>query len=149
MTNTDLLHRFVGEWTTEATHPMFPGTIVRGTATLAWLEGEKFLIWRARTDHPKFPHSISILGDTERDREEGAASSELTMSYFDSRGVYRSFRASIDGETLELVREAPGFSQRMLYTLSSDGRTIDGKTQLRREAAWEDDLMITFRRSEQ
>ena len=146
MTDLALLHRFVGEWTTEATHPMLPpGTIVHGTVSITWLEGEKFLIWRARTDHPQFPDSIAILGDTERDRAEAAPSSNLTMRYFDSRGVYRSYDARIDGNMLELSREE-GFPQRMRYTISSDARTIDGKTQLRHDATWEDDLMITLRR---
>ena len=60
---TDLksLNRLVGGWTTEATHPMMPGVVVRGTADVKWLEGERFLIVRARTDHPDFPDSISII----------------------------------------------------------------------------------------
>jgi len=35
---------FVGKWTTEATHPAFPGSVVRGQVAFDWLEGEKFLI---------------------------------------------------------------------------------------------------------
>src|SRR5829696_6619259 len=58
------LNRLVGVWTTEATHPAMPGTVVRGTAIIEWLEGGRFLIHRARTDHPDFPDSISIVGDT-------------------------------------------------------------------------------------
>ena len=33
----------VGAWEIEATHPMFPSTVVRGTAEFEWLEGERFL----------------------------------------------------------------------------------------------------------
>jgi len=58
--------RVVGSWTTEATHPAFSG-VVRGTVTIEWLEGERFLIHRARTDHPDFPDSISIIGFADRD----------------------------------------------------------------------------------
>jgi hypothetical protein len=70
------LSALVGEWTTEATHPMVPATVVHGQSVFAWLEGERFLIARARSDHPDFPDSISIIGDT----------GGLRMHYFDSRG---------------------------------------------------------------
>ncbi|HMI91784.1 MAG TPA: hypothetical protein VK509_10500, partial [Polyangiales bacterium] len=56
------LGRLVGTWTTEATHPALPGVIVHGTVVMEWLEGERFLIQRARTDHADFPDSIAILG---------------------------------------------------------------------------------------
>ena len=60
--------RLVGEWTTEATHPGVPGTVVHGTARVEWLEGQQFLILRSRSDHPDFPDSISIIGDTDEKR---------------------------------------------------------------------------------
>src|SRR5688500_5605625 len=34
------LHRLVGNWTTEATHPASLGLVVHGTAEITWLEGE-------------------------------------------------------------------------------------------------------------
>jgi hypothetical protein len=55
----------VGEWTTESTHPAVPGTVVHGRATFEWLDGERFLIWRERADHPDFPEAIVIIGDTD------------------------------------------------------------------------------------
>jgi hypothetical protein len=55
----------VGAWTTEATHPAVPGTIVNGTADVEWLEGERFLIFRARNEHPDFPDSVSVVGNTD------------------------------------------------------------------------------------
>jgi hypothetical protein len=51
-----------GPWTTEATHPAIPGVVVHGTALVQWLEGERFLIHRAHTDHPDFPDGLSIIG---------------------------------------------------------------------------------------
>jgi hypothetical protein len=59
------LRRFdvlVGELTTESTHPALPGTVVHGHASLEWLEGEKFLIWCERSEHPEFPDALSIIG---------------------------------------------------------------------------------------
>jgi hypothetical protein len=64
------LSRLVGTWNTDLTHPALPGVLVHGTAVVEWLEGERFLVQRARTDHADFPDSISIIGSTDRDRVE-------------------------------------------------------------------------------
>jgi hypothetical protein len=148
------LGRLVGTWTTEATHPAMPGLVVRGTAVFEWLEGERFLIQRARTDHPDFPDSISIVGYTEQDRvgeTKGAEPSPdqrpLTMHYFDSRGVFRVYATSIDGEALRIWRDAPGFSQRFAGRFADGGNTMAGLWQLSEDdATWNDDLKITYRR---
>jgi hypothetical protein len=151
------LDRFVGSWTTEATHPSLPGAVVHGTAEIEWLEGEHFLIQRARNEHPDFPDSISIIGFTEHDRvvddELGTASpseaeSPLSMHYFDSRGVFRIYHASADHQALRLWRDSPGFSQRFTGTFADGGDTILGTWQLRTDDVhWEDDLRITYRRA--
>jgi hypothetical protein len=149
------LSRLVGTWTTEATHPALPGVVVHGTAVIELLEGEQFLIHRARTDHPDFPDSISIVGFTERDRvdeqpeddPEIAAESPMSMYYFDSRGVFRVYSARIDDETWRLWRDAPGFSQRFIGAFADTGDTIAGHWQLSRDDVhWDDDLQITYRR---
>jgi len=147
------LSRLVGEWATTATHPALPGTVVAGTQAVEWLEGERFLIVRARSDHPDFPDSISIIGFTDRDRVEEspdheASSSDrsLTMEYFDSRGVFRIYRAEIDERAWRLRREAPGFSQRFEGVFEDGGDTITGSWQLRTDETWEDDLRIISRR---
>ena len=150
------LDRFVGSWTTEATHPSLPGVVVHGTADIEWLEGERFLIQRARNEHPDFPDSISIIGFTEQDRADDetgtasppAAGSTPTMHYFDSRGVFRIYYAGADDETLRLWRDTPGFSQRFAGTFADGGDTIVGTWQLRTDDVhWEDDLQITYRRA--
>ena len=149
------LDRLVGTWATEATHPMVPGIVVRGTAVIEWLEGERFLIIRARTDHPDFPDSISIIGFTDRDRVDHAAGGaaadagggQLTMQYFDSRGVFRVLDVGMDGETWRISRIAPGFSQRFTGTFADGGATIAGLWQLcQDDVHWHDDLQITYRR---
>jgi hypothetical protein len=151
------LKRLVGTWTTQATHPAVAGVIVRGTVTIEWLEGEQFLIHRARTDHPDFPDAISVIGLTERDRIGSVSSpvptdadtSQLRMHYFDSRGVFRVYEVSIDDATWRLWRDAPGFSQRFTGTLADGDDTIIGHWQLcRDDLHWDDDLEITYRRSE-
>jgi hypothetical protein len=149
------LNRLVGSWTTEATHPAVPGVLVQGTAGIEWLEGERFLIHRARTDHPDFPDAISIIGFTERDRVHNAPSvdpetadkPQLRMHYFDSRGVFRVYDVSVDDESWRLWRDSPGFSQRFTGTFADGGDTIVGRWQLcRDELHWNDDLAIIYRR---
>ena len=149
------LSRLVGTWTTEATHPAVPGIVVHGTAVIEWLEGKRFLIQRSRMDHPDFPDSISIIGYTEDDRVEEtkpvtpptADVPQLSMHYYDSRGVFRVFQASIDDASWRFWRSAPGFSQRFTGTFADGGDTIVGRSQLcRDDVHWAEDLEITYRR---
>lgn len=150
------LRRLVGSWTTTATHPALPGVVVHGTAVVEWLEGERFLIHRARSDHPDFPDSISIIGITGHDRVERgqrntdpAAADEpcLCMHYFDSRGVSRLYRISVDDTGWRIWRDAPGFSQRFLGTFADSGETIAGSWEVcEDDASWTGDLQITYRR---
>jgi hypothetical protein len=98
---------------------MVPSTVVHGHSVIEWLEGEKFLIVGARMDHPDFPDSISIIGDTEG----------LGMHYFDSRGVARILQMSFTDGAWKLLRDTADFSplnfaQRFVGTFSNDGKTI-------------------------
>ena len=135
--------RLVGAWTTEATHPALPGTIVSGTAEVQWLEGERFLIFRSHNDHPDFPDSISILGDTDG----------LEWHYFDSRGVHRIYELRVTDDGWEISRDAAGrdaqaFSQRLTLTFEDGDDTMEGRSAISYDnETWEDDLQITYRRS--
>jgi hypothetical protein len=136
--------RLVGTWTTEATHPAVPGTTVSGTAEVHWLEGERFLIFRARNDHPDFPDSISILGDTDG----------LKWHYFDSRGVHRVYELRVTDDSWEIsrdvaAREAQEFSQRLAVTFEDNDETMEGRSAISHDnETWQDDLRITYRRSQ-
>jgi hypothetical protein len=159
MTTEPTLEAFnpiVGTWTTKASHPASPGVVVHGTVKIEWLEGERFLMHRARTDHPDFSDSISIIGFTERDRIDTVAGAEhqattkpqLTMHYFDSRGVFRVYSVSIDEQALRIWRDAPGFSQRFTGSFDDGLATIDGLWQVcEDDRHWNDDLQITYRRA--
>jgi hypothetical protein len=147
--------RLVGTWTTEATHPALPSVVVHGTTIIEWLEGDRFLIHRARTDHPDFPDAISIIGITEHDRVDNepkkdppaAGDPGLSMYYFDSRGVFRIYQMTIDDEAWRLWRDAPGFSQRFIATFADGGDTVTGRWQLcSDDIHWDDDLQISYRR---
>jgi hypothetical protein len=150
-----LLSKLLGTWSTEGTHPAVPGVVVRGTTTVEWLEGERFLILRSRTDHAQFPDAISIIGDTEHDRMDGEGDAAqggpgdapLRMQYFDSRGVFRVYDVDIDDVAWRWRRESPGFSQQFTGTFADGGNTIIGQSQLRRDDIhWDDDLKIIYRR---
>ena len=60
---------------------------------------------RAVNDHPDFPDSLSVIGVMEGEND-------LSMQYFDSRGVHRVYAIGFDGRELTLERDAPGFAQR-------------------------------------
>jgi hypothetical protein len=138
MSMLEPLNALVGEWTTEATHPAFPDTVVCGHVAVEWLEGEQFLIHRSRADHPDFPDSISVIGP---------ATEGLSMHYFDSRGVFRVYQVDVSEDSWRLERDAPGFSQRFTGTFSADGNTMSGLWKLSTDgSSWDDDLAITYAR---
>jgi len=151
----ETLEKLVGTWSTEMTHPAMEGVVVHGSMLAEWLEGKRFLIQRARTDHADFPDSVSILGSTEQDRVEpgagraGPASEpRLTMHYFDSRGVFRVYEAALEPNVWRLWRMAPGFSQRFTGTFADGGNSIIGLWQVNEDGEhWVDDVRITYRRS--
>ena len=141
--------RLVGGWATEATHPGLPGTVIDGSTEIEWLEGERFLIYRTRYDHPDIPDGISIIGDTDG----------LHMHYFDTRGVHRIYDVKVtdDGWEIAMDRDSPAssfaspderFSQRMKFTFEDDDRTMTGEGNLSHDDVnWEEDLQITYRRA--
>ena len=148
--------RLLGQWSTVATHPEMPGVTVHGTMAVEWLEGERFLVVRARTDHPQFPDSLVVIGDMTRNRadEQDAARvdrrsrpSTIQMHYFDSRGVFRDFETRMTDGVWEYWREVAGFPQRFTGRFADGDRTIVGLVQLRDDLGqWVDDLAITYHR---
>jgi len=130
----------IGDWSTEATHPALPDTVVPGRVRFEWVAGEHFLIQRAAHDHPQFPDSVGVIGMMEGDED-------LSMQYFDSRGVHRLYRIAFDGTELRMWRDAPGFAQRLTAKLSADGSTLEGAWELNQDdQGFRDDLAITYRR---
>ena len=132
--------RVIGRWETEGAHPMLPGEAIRGVSTFEWLDGRRFVIWRSHYDHPEIPDGITIIGVTD---------GQLSMHYFDERGVYRMYAASVDQSEWRYWRNVPppDLSQRFTGTFSDDGNTITGRGQLSRDGStWEDDLALDYRR---
>ena len=131
----------IGAWTIEMTHPMLEDTVVHGRATYEWLEGGRFLIQRAVNEHPDFPDSLAVNGVMEGE-------SDLSMQYFDSRGVHRVYEIAFDGRELTMERDAPGFDQRCRAELSDEGATLTGVWELNEsDQGFRDDLAFTYRRA--
>ncbi|HEX2865168.1 MAG TPA: hypothetical protein VHN99_11410 [Deinococcales bacterium] len=140
------LDGLAGTWRTEATHPMRPGAVISGTTSFEWLEGRRFLIWRAHHDHPD---SLSVIGvDGAGDAASAAApEGECVSHYFDSRGVSRVYKVDADATSWRFWRDWPGFSQRFTGRFSEDGETITGTGELCQDGTtWQPDLRITCRR---
>jgi hypothetical protein len=134
------LARLVGSWTTTGSHGMMPGTELHGRSIVEWIEGGAFLRMQSEVDHPQFPTGIAIIGSDD-------ATGQLFMSYFDERGVSRRYEMSMHGDVWRWWRDAPGMSQRYVYTISDDARTMVGKGELSKDGkTWEKDLDLTYTR---
>ena len=143
------LEPLIGEWQTESTHPLLPGTVVTGRATFEWLEGGYFLIWRERCDHPDFPDSYSILGcgDPAGDDPSSDWPGGCLLHSYDSRGFFRLTHWDAEEGQWRIWRDQPGFSLRGVYTLSPDRDTMTLNCELSRDGTtWEPDLQATYRR---
>ena len=127
----------IGTWATEATHPQFEG-VVPGSIEFEWLAGGHFLVQRIHNDHELFPDAICVIGAPE-------SGDGLSMEYFDSRGVRRTYGIALEDRVLRIWRDAPGFDQRFSATLGRD--EFEGLWQLARTPGdWQDDLKMIYRR---
>lgn len=131
----------IGEWTTEGTHPYFPDKVLHGKASFEWIYGGAFLLWRSEIfDDPRFPTGIAIFGSDD-------ALAQFFTLYFDERGVSRKHNVLLEKNVLTWWRDDPDFSQRMVFTISEDGKMIVGKGEMNRDGkGWEPDLQLTYSR---
>ena len=127
----------IGNWSIEAKHRLIDDTVT-GSVTFEWLEGGRFVIQRAHYDHELIPDAISIIGAPE-------VGNGLVMEYFDSRGVRRTYRISLEHGELRFWRDHPGFDQRFIATLGPE--VFEGVVQLAETPGdWRDDMKIVYRR---
>lgn len=132
----------VGSWDTVGTHPFLPGKTLHGRATFEWIEEGAFLLMRSEMDEPEVPSGIAIFGSDN-------AAERLYLLYFDERDVSRKYDISIERNVVRWQRNSPDFSQRMVFTVSDDGKIMVTKGEMRRNgAAWEPDLQLTYSRIE-
>ena len=130
----------IGTWKTEGSHSMMPGVRLHGRTIFEWHEGGAFLCVRSEIDEPGIPSAIALIG-SDNDAES------FTMLYFDERAVSRRFEVTMDGAVVQWWRSAPGFSQRYVLTLATDGETLRGVSSLSRDdVSWEQDLEMSYTR---
>ena len=144
----DRLDLLAGQWEMEASFeagyfgPGSPAMTSRGGRTaFEWLEGRFFLIQRFAAGDPAAPGGIAIIGAS---GEPGT----FTQHYYDSRGVARVYRMSLDGRTWKLRREAHGFCQRYTGIISGDGAVITGAWEMSADGRdWEHDFGLSYLRA--
>jgi hypothetical protein len=141
------LSLFVGEWKILATFGDEPPADIGAWVTFEWLPGETFLIERWEVPIPEAPDGIAIIGADPK--SEG----NFLQHYFDSRGVVRVYKMSIEGGVWKLWRDEPDFSpldfaQRFTGTFSVDGNTIEGRWEICHDGkTWEHDFDLTYTRA--
>ncbi len=130
----------VGEWNMVGTHPALPFA-VHGHSSFEWLVEGGLLLWHFDWERgSRVPSALSVIGYDD-------SGETCTMLYSDERSVARIYQMSLEGGVWKMWRDAPGFSQRITGTVSSDGNTITCHGELSRdESTWEQDLDVTYTR---
>jgi len=140
------LEPLVGTWRIEA--PAFPLDETLADAarmSVEWALDGAFLLQRSSVPVPEAPDGLSVIApDLEGDG--------YTQHYFDSRGVRRLHAMTFDGREWTLERRTPDFSplafhQRWTATLTSDGRTFEGRWERAHDGeTWELDFELAYHR---
>jgi hypothetical protein len=137
---------FVGEWTLLAAFGEEPAADIGARASFEWLGGKRFLVERWTIPLPEAPDGIAIIGaDPQRQ-------GEYLQHYFDSRGVARIYKMSVEDRVWKLWRDEPDFSpldfsQRFTGTFSADGNTIAGRWEICHDGeTWERDFDLSYAR---
>jgi hypothetical protein len=142
----EALTPLIGEWRLLAAMGEGQPADIGARATFEWLEGERFLVERWQVPVPEAPDGIAIIGP-----DPGGEGGYL-QHYFDSRGVARVYRMSLEDGVWRLWRDEPDlspldFSQRFTGTFSDDGRTIAGRWEICHDGVtWEHDFDLTYLR---
>jgi hypothetical protein len=136
-----LLDALVGEWTQLVSGHGDPV----GTMTCEWALGERYVVMRSALP-PPFPESLAVV-------EYDDAADEFRQHYFDSRGVSRLYRMTLDDATWTMLRTEPdfsplGFAQRFVGTIADDGRSVDGAWEQSHDGGrtWEHDFGLRLER---
>jgi hypothetical protein len=99
-------------------------------------------VQRTTVNLPEAPDSLSIMGCD-------AANETYFQLYADERGVCRVYEMSIDGGEWRLWRTGAPFSQRLIATISDDGKTIAGRWEMSENGAdFTTDFDLIYRRAE-
>ena len=140
------LEVLVGEWDVTVRFPgqQEPAGETGGGAAPAarslfeWTLDRQFLVQRTEVPVPEAPDSMTVIS---ADEDTGG----YTQHYYDSRGVARIYKMTLDGETWKLRRDAPGFWQRYSGQVSPDGTVIAGAWEASADGRdWKRDFGLTY-----
>ena len=135
------LEILIGEWEMEISNAVFlpdRSARVKGDVTFEWSEGGAFLILRMGVRQSGPPWAIWLIG-----RDE--SNSGYQAFYYDDRKVSRIYEMSFSGNSWNLRRQSPNFSQRFEGKLSKDGKTISAAWEKSTDGlTWEHDFDVTY-----
>jgi hypothetical protein len=142
----DALDVFVGRWSMEAHFDGVPPTDDDAHVLFEWLPGKRFLVQRWSVPAPEAPDGIAIIG--------ADPTNDLTylQHYFDSRGVARVYRMTLDDNVWTLSRDEADhspldFAQRYIGKISGDGQTITGSWEICHDGTtWQRDFDLSYRK---
>jgi hypothetical protein len=135
----------VGEWTIRVDPPEEWGVtdLPDARCTFEWALGGAYLVQRSQAPGP-VPDAMAVFA---------VDGDGYLQHYFDSRGVTRLYRMTLDDGVWRMQRTEPDFSpldfaQRFVGTISPDGRTIDARWEVSHDggAQWELDFALTYTR---
>ncbi len=130
----------VGDWNMVGIHPAFPAA-AHGHSSFEWLVKGALLVWHFDWERAGPPSAISVIGHDD-------AAETCSMLYSDERGVAWIYQMTLEGGVWKMWRDSPGFSQRMIGTLSTDANIITVHGELSRDSShWEQDLDVTYTRN--
>lgn len=132
----------IGKWRTTGTHPLVPGTTFHGRTSFEWAENGAFMLMRSEIEEPEVPSAVAVIGSDD-------AAGTFTMVYFDERDTSRRYIVeAADGE-VRWRRDEAGFAQCMVLTIAADGTRLDARGTMSHDGgAWEDDLQLTYERTD-
>ena len=133
---------FIGEWETEISsiRDYDPSARFNGQASFHWAEGGAFVLFQADVPNSEFPKSTALMGPDD-------SAGTYCMLYFDSRGVSRIYQMSLNGNTWNLWRDFPEFSQRFTATFNEDYNIIDATWEMSPDGKnWKRDFNIIYTR---
>jgi hypothetical protein len=142
----DALEVLVGEWSMEARFKGMPPVDEGARVIFEWLPGKQFLVQRWSVPVPDAPDGIAIIGPDPSDEDR------YLQHYFDSRGVARLYRMTLDNRVWTLWRDEADFSplefrQRYTGEISGDGQTVAGRWEICRDGTtWEHDFDLRYRK---
>jgi hypothetical protein len=142
----EALAPLVGEWRMVPSFEGMPPVEEGAPVSFEWLPGEQFIVQRWEVPVPEAPDGIAILGP------DPAQEGRFLQHYFDSRGVARVYKVTFEDRVWRLWRDEPDlspldFAQRFTGTLGDDGRTIEGRWEIRHpDQDWQHDFHLVYTR---